>query len=152
MDALEELVAREQIRDLIARYPMAFDDRDWDAWEKLWTEDLVFVVDGTPIEGLATVKEFMMGCLPEDYVSKHLCGSPVIEIDPDGRTAHARTDVVWIAANYKPEIVARYIDTLVNRDGRWLISRREEVPVPFRDGPPPMSAAATELSGPTMRP
>jgi uncharacterized protein (TIGR02246 family) len=151
MDVLEELVAKEAIRDLLARYPMAFDDRDWDAWEALWTEDLVFVVDGTPIEGLAAVKEFMIGCLPDDYVSKHLCGPSVIELARDGLTARARTDVVWIAANYDNQIVARYVDDLVKRDGRWLIRRREEIPVRYRPGPPPMSARSLDLSAPTMR-
>jgi len=151
MDALEELLAKEAIRDLLARYAMAFDDRDWDAWESLWTEDVVFVVDGSPIEGLVALREFMVGCLPHDYVSKHLCGPSVIEVAPDGETARARTDVVWIAANYDNQIVARYVDDLVRRDGRWLIRRREEVPVPYRPGPPPMSQASLELSAPTMR-
>jgi len=151
MDALEELVAREAIRDLLARYPMAFDDRDWEAWEALWTEDLVWVVDGTPIEGLAAVKEFMVGCLPHDYIAKHLCGPSVIDLAPDGQSAHARTDVVWIAANYDNQIVARYVDDLVKRDGRWLIRRREEVVVRHVPGPPPMSEASLELSASTMR-
>jgi uncharacterized protein (TIGR02246 family) len=151
MDPLEELLAKEAIRDLLARYPMAFDDRDWDAWDALWTEDVVFVVDGTPIEGLAAVREFMVGCLPHDYVSKHLCGPSVIDVAPDGLTARARTDVVWIAANYQNQIVARYVDDLVKREGGWRIRRRHEVPVPFRPGPPPMSPASLELSAPTMR-
>ena len=151
MGPLEELVAREAIRDLFARYPMAFDDRDWDAWEALWTEDLVFVVDGAPIEGLGAVKKFMMECLPQDYISKHLCGPSVIEVAPDGRSASAKTDVVWIAANYENQIVARYVDTLVRTEAGWRISRREEYPVPFRPGSPPMSAASIELSGTTMR-
>ena len=151
MDALEELLAREAIRDLLARYPMAFDDRDWDAWEALWTDDLVFVVDGVPIEGLAAVKEFMVGCLPQDYISKHLCGPSVIEVAPDGLSASAKTDVVWIAANYNNQIVARYVDTLVKTESGWRISRREEYPVPFRPGPPPMSDASLQLSSATMR-
>jgi uncharacterized protein (TIGR02246 family) len=151
MDALEELIAREAIRDLLARYPMAFDDRDWDAWEALWTEDVVFVVDGTPIVGLAAVKAFMIACLPHDYVSKHLCGPSVIDVAPDGQSARARTDVVWIAANYDNQIVARYVDDLVKRDGRWLIRRREEVVVRHVPGPPPMSEASLELSASTMR-
>ena len=151
MDALEELVAKDAIRDLLARYPMAFDDRDWGAWEALWTDDVVWVVDGTPIEGLDAVREFMVGCLPADYIAKHLCRPSVIEIDPDGESAHARTDVVWIAANYNNQIVARYVDELVKRDGRWRISRREEVTVPYRAGPPPMSEASLELSAATMR-
>ncbi len=151
MNALDELIAKEAIRDLLARYPMAFDDRDWDAWEALWTDDVVWVVDGTPIEGLAAVREFMVGCLPQDYIAKHLCGPSVIELAPDGQSARARTDVVWIAANYDNQIVARYVDDLVKRDGRWLIARREEVPVRYRPGPPPMSQASLELSSPTMR-
>ena len=39
-DPLQELIDRERIRDLLARYPMAFDDRDWTAWDELWTDDL----------------------------------------------------------------------------------------------------------------
>jgi uncharacterized protein (TIGR02246 family) len=151
MDALEELLAREAIRDLLARYPMAFDDRDWGAWEALWTDDVVWVVDGTPIEGLDAVREFMVGCLPADYIAKHLCGPSVIEIAADGLRASAKTDVVWIAANYENQIVARYVDTLVKTESGWRISRREEYPVPFRPGPPPMSDASIELSGATMR-
>lgn len=150
-DTLQDLLDREQIRDLLARYPMAFDDRDWVAWEEFWTEDLVWVVDGQAIEGLDAVREFMVDCLPDDYGSKHLCGAPVIELADDRLTATARTDVVWIAQNYENTIVARYVDALVKRDGRWRISRREEVVVPYRPGPPPMSEASKALSGPTMR-
>jgi uncharacterized protein (TIGR02246 family) len=151
-DALQELIDRERIRDLLARYPMAFDDRDWASWDELWTDDLVWVVDGAEIVGLPAVRQFMVECLPHDYGSKHLCGSPVIELGADGRTATARTDVVWIAQNYENTIVARYVDTLVKDGDRWRISRREEVIVPFRPGPPPMSEAAQAVSAATMRP
>ena len=94
----------------------------------------------------------MVECLPHDYGSKHMCGSLVIELGADGRTATARTDVVWIAQNYENTIVARYVDTLVKDGDRWRISRREEVVVPFRPGPPPMSDAAQAVSAATMRP
>jgi uncharacterized protein (TIGR02246 family) len=151
VDALEELLAKEACRELVARYTIAFDDHDWDAWERLWTDDVAFVVDGVPIEGLDAVRSFMQGCLPPDHQSKHMCSNPVIDVAPDGLSAHGRTDVVWIAQNYENTIVARYVDTFVKQDGRWKISRREEFPVPFKPGPPPMSAAAIELSGPTMR-
>jgi uncharacterized protein (TIGR02246 family) len=144
---LAELRDRERIRDLLARYPMAFDDRDWAAWDELWTDDLVWVVDGTPIEGLPAVRAFMVACLPEDYGSKHICGAPVIELGSDGRSATSRTDVVWIAQNYENTIVARYVDELVKGDDdRWRISRREEVVVPLRPGPPPMSEESKALS------
>jgi hypothetical protein len=93
----------------------------------------------------------MVSCLPHDYGSKHLCGPSVVELAADGVHARARTDVVWIAANYENTIVARYVDELVKQDGRWRISRRQEVPVPYQPGPPPMSPASLELSAPTMR-
>lgn len=151
MDTLELLLAREEIRNLLARYPIAFDNQDWDTWETLWTDDVAFVVDGVPIEGLPAVKKFMMECLPPDYRSKHFCANPLIEVDPDGTSARAWTDVVWIGQNFLNQIVGRYEDTLVKRDGRWLIARREEWSIRYQPGPPPMSAAAQELSGENMR-
>ena len=151
MDALEELVAREAIRQLIVRYAMSFDDRDWEMYESLWTEDVVFLVDGDPIEGLEALKKFAMTCLPDDYISKHFLGPSMIDIGADGTTAKAKTDVVWIAANHDNQIVARYEDDLVKTDAGWRISRRAEWPVPYRPGPPPMSDEAIAFSSPTMR-
>jgi len=151
MTPLEQLLAREAIRDLLARYCAAFDDYDWDAWERLWTEDIVWVVDGTPIEGLDALRAFMTTCLPPEYRGKHMCSNPVIELAEDGAHANARTDVVWITQNFENAIVGRYVDTLVRRGDRWLISRREEWTIPHRPGPPPMSEGAAELSGPNMR-
>jgi uncharacterized protein (TIGR02246 family) len=151
MEPLEELLAREAIRDVVVRYAMSYDDHDWEQWETLWTDDVVFTVDGVPIEGLAALKAFIMSCLPEDYVSKHFLGPSLIELAPDGLSANVKTDVVWIAANHNNQIVARYVDRFVNRAGRWLIARRDEVPVPYRPGPPPMSDEAISLSSPTMR-
>ena len=82
---------------MIARYTIAFDDHDWEAWERLWTDDVVFVVDGTPIEGLEALRAFMTTCLPDSDRSKHICGNPLIEVAEDGLSATAKTDVVWIA-------------------------------------------------------
>jgi hypothetical protein len=59
--------------------------------------------------------------------------------------------VVWIGQNFLNQIVGRYEDTLVKRDGRWLIARREEWSIRYQPGVPPMSAAAQELSGTNMR-
>ena len=59
MDALAELFEREAIRSPDRQWPSATRDRD--AWEALWTDDLVFVVDGAAIEGLPAVKDFSGG-------------------------------------------------------------------------------------------
>jgi uncharacterized protein (TIGR02246 family) len=151
MEAIERLLAVQEIEDLITRYCFAFDDQDWEAFATLWTEDAAFVAAGVAFEGRDRMLEFLMTCLPEGYTSKHMCSRSLVELDPDGETAHARTDVVWIAANFENTIVGRYEDTLVKRDGRWLFRRREETPVEFVPGPAPMSDTAMSVSSPTMR-
>jgi uncharacterized protein (TIGR02246 family) len=132
MTDLEALIARESIRDLLARYCAAFDDADWSSWEQIWTDDLVWEVNGDALVGLDAVRSFMTTRLPVGYRGKHLCSNPVISLAPDGRTATAETDVIWITQNFATTIVGRYVDSLVNRDDRWLIARREEWTVPRR--------------------
>jgi uncharacterized protein (TIGR02246 family) len=151
MDAVERLVAIEEIRALIARYTIAYDDHDWGAFGELWTEDAAFVANGVAFEGREPMLEFLTTCLPDDYFGKHMNSPPLIEIGPDGTAATAKTDVVWISQNFENTIVARYDDTLVKRNGRWLFLRREESTVQFKPGAPPMSETAMAVSSATMR-
>ena len=82
------------------------------------------------------------------------CGKPGAdrdELGEDGTTARARTDVVWIAANFENTILGRYEDELVRDERGWRFLRRVEHPVQYIPGPPPMSDAANDVSGATMR-
>jgi uncharacterized protein (TIGR02246 family) len=151
MDAVERLLAIEEIRALIARYAITYDDHDWESFGRLWAEDASFVANGVAFEGREPMLEFLTTCLPDDYFGKHMNSPPLIEIAADGATATAKTDVVWISQNFENTIVARYDDTLVKRDGRWLFLRREESTVAFKPGPPPMSETAMAVSSATMR-
>ncbi len=151
MDALERLVAIHEIRDQIARYAIFFDDKNWDEFAELWTDDAAFVGPGMAFEGKRAVLDFLVNCLPDDYTGKHMNSPPLVELlGPD--RARARTDVVWITMDFENRIVARYDDVFRLVDGRWLIQRRTEVVVPFRAGEPPMSDAAMAVSSATMRP
>lgn len=152
MDALERLVAIQEIEELITRTCMLSDDRDWPELATLWTEDAEFGFEGgTPLRGKDAVVEFVTTGLPDDYVGKHLCSRSLVELGPDGTTAEVKTDVVWIAANFDNTIVSRYNDSLVKQDGRWLFRRRHETPVTYVPGPPPMSPELDSACGPTMR-
>lgn len=151
MDAVERLVAIQEISDLIGRYCILFDDEDWDALRELWTEDAAFVVEDEAFEGRTVLMEFLSACLPAGYRSKHMISRPLVELGADGSTAAARTDVVWIAANFENTIVGRYEDELVRDDRGWRFARRVERPVKYVPGPPPMSDAATGVSAATMR-
>lgn len=153
MDTLERLVAIKDIEDLIARYAISFDDKDWSTFATLWTVDAVFEVEGTgAFVGRDELLRFLTTCLPADYSGKHMNSPPLVELAPDGQSAIARTDVVWIPHNFANQIVGRYTDEVVKQDGRWLFRRRSETPVDFRPGPPPMSDDAVRVSGATMPP
>jgi hypothetical protein len=151
MDALERLIAVQEISDLIGRYCMLFDDEDWAGLDLLWTDDAAFVVDDAAFEGREVLMEFLSNCLPDGYRTKHMISRPVVELGADATTARARTDVVWIAANFENTILGRYDDELVRDQRGWRFKRRVEHPVQFVPGPPPMSHAATGVSGATMR-
>lgn len=150
MSRVELLLARAEICDLLATYCIAFDDQNWTEFEKLWTDDAEFVVQPHAFRGKKTLMDFLSTCLPSGYTSKHMISQPLIELAPDALSARARTDVVWIAANFTNAIVGRYVDELVKQDGRWKFRRREEIPVPYREGPTPMSDTAQSVSGDTM--
>jgi uncharacterized protein (TIGR02246 family) len=151
MNDVERLVALEEIRALITRYSITYDDHDWDAFGELWTEDAAFVVAGHAFAGRDVMLEFLTTCLPDDYFGKHMCSPSLVELAPDGESATARTDVLWIAQNFENSIVGRYDDTFVRRDGRWLFARREESTIAFKPGFPPYSESALAVSGATMR-
>jgi uncharacterized protein (TIGR02246 family) len=151
MDGLEQLLAMQAIRDQILRYAIFLDDKNWDELAKLWTEDAVWAGPGMEFTGRDGVMEFLSGCLPDDYSGKHLNAPSLIELTgPD--SAHALTDVVWIAQDFEIQVAARYDDDVVRVDGTWLFVRRTEIVLPFRHGGPPMSDTALELSEGTMRP
>jgi hypothetical protein len=67
VDALERLVAVQEIRDLVVTYAMAFDDHDWERLGSLWTEDAAFVVGEQSLDGRDALMAFLSKCLPDDY-------------------------------------------------------------------------------------
>lgn len=151
MDPIEKLAARSEISDLIVSYCINFDDQNWEEFAKLWTDDASFIVENHAFEGKQAVLDFLTTCLPDGYISKHMISQPLIELADDGLSARSRTDVVWIAANFVNAIVGRYNDDIVKQDGKWKFRCRHETPVPYREGPTPMSESARSVSGDTMR-
>jgi uncharacterized protein (TIGR02246 family) len=150
VDALEKLVAEHAIRDLVVTYAMAFDDHDWDRLSSLWTEDAAFIVGEQSFDGRDALMAFLSTCLPDDYQGKHMNPQTLVRLADDGCSAVVDTDVVWIPQNFQNTILARYHDEVVQCGDRWLFSRREEFPVQYRPGPPPMSGTAKSVSSATM--
>lgn len=135
MDAVERLIAQEEIRVLSAKYAMSIDDHDWQLLETLWTVDAVWWTVDARFEGRDAIVTFLKNCLVDDYFGKHINGQSIIDVAPDGMSATSLTDVLWLAQDFEVKVMARYVDLVVNEGGRWLFKKREEVSVPHRPGP-----------------
>jgi uncharacterized protein (TIGR02246 family) len=123
IDALERLVAHDEIRMLAARYALAVDSRDLDALVALFVPD---VQVGSHASGRDALKGFFDRSLHEVGVTVLQVAGHVIDLDDDHHahgTVYCRAGVQegdrWV------EQAIAYLDTYERRDGRWLFVRRD---------------------------
>ena len=86
---MSEVEDRLAIQDLIARYPLAVDGRDWDALDDLFTPDarIDFTTFGGPAGDLASTKAFLRDALGGFKRTQHMMGLPAITLSGDSATA-----------------------------------------------------------------
>ena len=140
-DKLAELVAREEIRDLLNRYSHAIDRRDWQAFAD------VFWPDGLVEYGLYNDVAVHFGPIVEQVyidsridISQHFLGNCIIRVE--GSTAYGETYVHALHrvpnddGTYRDVIMGcRYLDTFECRHGDWRISHRKVAFDWFREFP-----------------
>jgi ketosteroid isomerase-like protein len=131
---IEELLAREAIRDTIAAYTTSGDRLKIDAFVACFTEDAVMETDGVPetrafrYEGRAAIRAWQERWLAGEggthgatFVRHHLSTSKIDLTGPD--TARART--YWAAwTDIGPDHAGYYLDEFRKEGERWLIARR----------------------------
>ena len=119
---------------VIVRCAGAFDRRDWDALDDVFTEDAVAYGAEGRAAIVATVRSFLGGCGP----SQHLLGNHHVTVDGDSARAVSKARVFHQGAGDKAhlsyECFGNYWDTLVWRDDSWRITAREfEVTIELGD-------------------
>jgi salicylate 5-hydroxylase small subunit len=134
---------RMAIADLNAEYAACLDDRRFDAWPELFTDDCVYKLQprenhdrGLP---LATMAFESKGMLKDriyavtqtlfhiPYATRHVVGWPVVKVDADGEIrAEANYMVIRVRENELPEVFSagRYVDRIVAVDGRLRYKER----------------------------
>lgn len=131
---LEDLLAREAIRDLMARYTMAGDRLRIDDFVACFTDDAVIESERVPPdrlfrhEGRAAIRAWQerwlsggSGTHGATFVRHHLSTSAVTLHDAD--SAEART--YWTAwTDIGPDHAGYYLDALRKVGGAWLIAHR----------------------------
>lgn len=121
---IDRLESIEAIRQLAARYALAIDSRDIDAWLSLFVDDVDCGSRGTGREALRTFIEPALRCF---YRSVHLVGGHCIEFEDANRA----TGTVYCRAEHEVGdewvvMAIAYFDTYERRDGAWFFARRHE--------------------------
>lgn len=139
--ALERLIDRAEIEELVTRYVTALDTLDADAYEGVFTEDGVYELPGGVVHtGRAAIRKIVTDLQaardrneaagtpsPRLY---HVMSNSTIEILDATHARHQSYAQTVRAADNGQFIVGfmgRYEDVLVKVDGRWLIRSRKLV-------------------------
>ena len=137
---IDELSAREEIRDLLHRYCKGIDLKDWALVRACFADDHVhrhstFV--GSPDEFIGFVSA-VLGTIPATH---HTIGNVHFAFSDDGQSVETEANFVayhFIEAGHTEGtpvptggkatdwiVAGRYCDRMEKRDGRWLIVARK---------------------------
>ena len=121
MNALDELLAYEQIRRLVARYALALDARDLDALVELFVPDVRVGRE----QGRAALRDQFDASLRDVQRTFLLVGTHVIDLlDADHATGSVYCKGEIQAGDRWIHQAILYEDTYARRDGSWLFVRR----------------------------
>jgi ketosteroid isomerase-like protein len=122
---LDRVVAHDEIRQLVARYAVAMDGRDFDAVAALFVDD---VRVGREQRGRGALAEYLRHAVEELPVTILNVGTHAIDLtDADHATGvvYCRGELQvgdrWVVQ------AIQYRDTYQRRDGRWYFVRREHL-------------------------
>ena len=128
----QEIFDRMEIEQVLARYCHAIDQRDWDAYRAVYTEDAVIDdVSAGPGNSVDDMVGFLSRALARVVMIQHAISTALIEIRGD--RASARTvchcPVVLERGDGGSEMFFQglwYVDELVRTPAGWKISKRVE--------------------------
>jgi 3-phenylpropionate/cinnamic acid dioxygenase small subunit len=133
---IDELLAREGIRQTMAAYNVAGDRLRTEDFVAVFTEDAILESDGVPesdafrYEGREAIRSWMMrwrepspeGAVHRASFIRHHLSTCHIELTSSD-TAKART--YWVAyTDIGPDHCGYYLDTFRKQENRWLIAHR----------------------------
>ncbi len=126
--ALQELVDKDAIRDLMARYARGVDGRDPELIASTLTSDAYTDYGEWDGSGRDNIVNWIMRPWDSPFRSTHFMGDQLVRLDGD--TAEVETYAVAFGVHDvegAPSVVItglRYVDTMVRQDGQWLVRHR----------------------------
>ncbi len=125
MDEIQQLLAENEIRNLVARYAQYTDDARIQEWTELFVEDARMEAGGQPMEGRPGLTEWITA-VTSSMKLRHIMGGVTVTLD-SATEAHGAADMVLLAAVEGSWIVAgapRYVDRYVKTDDGWRFAER----------------------------
>jgi hypothetical protein len=120
---LEELIARQEISDVVKRLARGTDRLDRELMASCYHPD--GYDDHNSFRGSGTeFADWVCEVLPHFAATHHFIADPLIRIDGDV----AQVDTYCIAHHLRDDsdmvLALRYVDRFERRDGQWLIAKR----------------------------
>jgi uncharacterized protein (TIGR02246 family) len=136
--ALQKLIDRAEIEELVTRYVTALDTLDADAYEGVFTEDGEYDVTGNVYKGRAAIRKIVTD-LQASRARNDAAGTPsprlyhvmanssieILDATNARHQSYAQTVRLADSGQFVVGFMGRYEDVLVKVDGRWLIKSRK---------------------------
>jgi hypothetical protein len=130
---LDELIAREQIRDIVARYNATADSGRFDDTIEVFADGAVMEVGDQVLEGRPAIRELFAAT--QDSIADHAGDQPryvrhltaTLQIDLTSATEAKGRCYFQVLLPHGLDHWGRYLDSYGLRDGRWVITHRRVV-------------------------
>ncbi|MEZ5234982.1 MAG: nuclear transport factor 2 family protein [Acidimicrobiales bacterium] len=123
-ERLAVLEAKDEIRELTARYCFAVAEGRADAIVELFTADGIFEMRGRRWSGTAELSELYTGAAdgitPKPYIQNH-----VIEVHGDEATGRCGVEIRMVNRGEAYTVAGHYLDTYRKVDGHWRFAHRD---------------------------
>ena len=124
--ALAGLLAREELRDLVARYALAVDDHDLELLETMFHPGAVFDRDGEVATGWDEIAATLGASMRGFRRMVHTAHANVVELLGPAQARGTSSGHAELVTGRGVLLAAyRYGDEYVLHDGRWVFARRE---------------------------
>ena len=125
MDEIQQLIATNEIRNLVAQYAQYTDDTRLEEWTELFVEDARMEAGGRPLEGRPALTEWITG-VTSSMKLRHIMGGVTVTLD-SATEAHGAADMILLAAVEGSWVLVgapRYVDRYVKTDAGWRFAER----------------------------
>ncbi len=124
-DPLQQLLDREELRDLVARYALVVDDHDLSVLGTMFHPDAVFDRDGHLAHGWDEIAEMLGASMRGFRRMVHTPHAAVVELTgPDTATGASSGHAELVTGRGVVVAAYRYADEFVRHEGRWVFARR----------------------------